>query len=289
MKNTTTKDKPAYMTDLTYLRDVEAKYGILSALKGRALFDLRDTLAALPHLDLYYRSMRGERPDYNSLYIECLSKSKRYQDVVKVCSEIISINKYMPGVEKYYENAYVIVKGSKDGFDEQLKKDLVEKRKSQKTEISRSRINKPAPGFSLKDINGKTVKLSDLKGKIVIIDFWAIWCGPCRTSLPYFQQAYEKYKNNKNVAFFAINTWEKTAENEKEKTIKSFINSNNYSFPVLVDDSTKFVEKLGVESIPTKFAIDQDGIVQFSSVGFNGAEEMLTEIDLWIELLMRKE
>ncbi len=288
VKNTTTKDKPPYMTDLTFLRDLESKTGILSALKGRVLFELRDTLAALPHLDIYYRSTAGERGDYNSLYVECLTKAKRYDDALKVCSEIIRSDRFMPGIEKYYENVYVNVKGTKDGFEAQLKSDYAERRKTQKIEMTRSKINKKAPDFILKDLDGKTVKLSELKGKVVIIDFWAIWCGPCRTSLPYFQQAYEKYKNDKNVSFLAINTWERTPEGQRESSVKSFISSNNYSFPVLYDDSTKFVERLGVESIPTKFAIDPDGNVQFMSVGFNGPDEMMTEIDLWIEILRRK-
>lgn len=288
LKNISVKDKPPYMTELTFLRDVDTKLGILSAIKGRALFDLKDTINALPYLDVYYKNVGGERSDYNSLYVECLFKNKRYDDVLKICSEIIRMNRYIKGVEKYYEDAYAIVNGSNVGFTSKLDEDLKWKFQTMKEEMSRKMLNRTIPDFSLKDTEGKVVKLSDLRGKVVIIDFWAIWCGPCRASFPSFQKVYEKYKNNKDVKFYAINTWEKVPENERYKSVVSFINSNNYSFPVLFDDTTRYVERLGVESIPTKFAIDKDGKVQFVSVGFNGDDELIDEVSLWIEILLDK-
>ena len=289
LKASTPSSKPAYMSEMTFLRNTDFKIGVISAMRGRIFFESKDTLKALPYLDVYYKNVHGDRNDYNSLYVECLAKAGRYDDVIRVSSEIIRADKFMPGVEKYYGEAYEKTKGSKSGFDQKLKDDMDQRRKTQKANLTSRKINKLAPDFALTDLEGKTVKLADLKGKIVIIDFWAIWCGPCRTSLPYFQQAYEKYKNNKDIKFFAINTWERVKENEKVKSIKSFLNSNNFSFPVLIDDSiSKFVEKLGVESIPTKFAIDKEGNVQFTTVGFNGADEMLDEIDLWIEILLGK-
>jgi thiol-disulfide isomerase/thioredoxin len=164
---------------------------------------------------------------------------------------------------------------------------MVEMEKTQKVDLWRNRINQSLPNFSLKNMEGKTVTLSELKGKVVIIDFWAVWCGPCREALPFFQKAYDKYKDNKNVIFFAINTLERWEESERPSFIKSFINSNNYTFPVLMDEpALNLAKRFGVESLPTKFAIDQNGNLQFSSVGFNGEDEMLKEIDRWIELLL---
>jgi peroxiredoxin len=281
--------KPAYMSPLTYKLDSEYKLGILSAMKGRILFELQDTLQAVSYLDVYYKYVLGDRSDYNALYVECLTKAGRYEDALRISSDIIRADKFIPGVEKYYEIAYEKVKGDKKGFDEKLKEDMAQRKRTQKSNLLRNRIDKLLPDFTLKNLNGKTVSFTDLKGKIIILDFWSMSNATCRTSLPSFQQAYEKYKNNENIKFFAINTREKTKGNEKEKSLKSFLNSNNYSFPVLLDDSTsKFVEKLGVENLPTCFGIDRDGNVQFARVGFGNSDDMIKEIDLWIELLLEK-
>jgi thiol-disulfide isomerase/thioredoxin len=279
--------KPAYMIDASFLRDRDLKIGILSAMKGRIRFELQDTLQAVHYLDLYYRNVDADRSDYNSLYVECLVKNELYRDAVAVSSEIIRRDKFLPGVENFYEDAYKKLYGTLVGFEERLKKDMAEREKTQKANLWRNKINKPLPNFSIENMEGKKVTLSDLKGKIIIIDFWAVWCEPCRASLPFFQKAYEKYKNNKNVMFLAINTLEKISEGEKLPFIKSFINSNNYTFPVLIDNQeVNLVARLGVESLPTKFAIDKNGNIQFSNIGFNGEEEMLKEIDYWIELLL---
>ena len=282
--------KPNYMLDVSFLNDRDIKIGILSAMKGRIKLGSGDTLQAMHYLDLYYRSIASGRSDYNSAFVECLVKNEMYKEALTVSSEIIQRDKFVPGVEKYYEQAYIKVYGSTDGFEERLKRDMTEREKTQMISLWETRINKPLPDFSMENMEGKKVTLSDLKGKVVIIDFWAVWCGPCREALPFFQKAYDKYKNNKNVRFLAINTLERTKEQEKLPFIKSFINSNNYTFPVLIDnENVDLVGKLGVANLPTKFAIDTDGNIQFSSTGFNGEEEMLKEIDIWIRLLLPKE
>ena len=259
-------------------------------MKGRIRLESGDTLQAMHYLDLYYRSIASGRSDYNSAFVECLVKNEMYKEALTVSSEIIQRDKFVPGIEKYYEQAYIKVYGSTDGFEERLKRDMTEREKTQTVNLWTNRINKPLPDFSMENMEGKKVTLSDLKGKVVIIDFWAIWCGPCRESLPFFQKAYDKYKNNKNVRFLAINTLERKKEQEKFSFIKSFINSNNYTFPVLIDnENMNFAGKLGVANLPTKFAIDTDGNIQFSSTGFGGDEEMLKEIDIWIRLLLPKE
>ena len=280
--------RPAYMLEFSFLRDRDFKIGVLSAMKGKLMFELGDTLQATHYLDLYYKNILGERHDYNSLYVECLVKNGLYEDALAVSSDIIRRDRFLPGVEKYYEAAYINVYGSVDGFEERLKKDMAEREKIQKADLWRNRINQPLPNFSIKNMDGNLVTPSDLKGKIVIIDFWAVWRGPCRVELPFFQKAYDKYKDNKNVIFFAINTKEKLEEKERTPFIKSFINSNNYTFPVLMDEpELNLAARLGVEILPTKFAIDQNGNIQFSSIGFYGEDEMLKEIDRWIELLLQ--
>lgn len=112
--------------------------------------------------------------------------------------------------------------------------------------------------FTLTNMKGEKVKLSDYKGKVVILDFWATWCGPCRASFPKMQELVEKYKN-RNVEFFFIDVWEKISPTDIKINVAKFIKENKYSFNVLFDFKDEIVIKYKVEGIPTKIVIDKNG------------------------------
>jgi peroxiredoxin len=134
-------------------------------------------------------------------------------------------------------------------------------------------LNVPAPNFSLKDLDGKTVSLSDYKGKVLVLDFWATWCVPCRDSFPATQLVMDKYKNDANVAFLFIDTRE-TSEDSKD-LIRTFLAENHYPFKVIMDEKgangvqNLIYKKYVMPGIPTKYIIDSKGIIRFQSVGFN--------------------
>ncbi|MBS1736321.1 MAG: TlpA family protein disulfide reductase, partial [Bacteroidetes bacterium] len=122
-----------------------------------------------------------------------------------------------------------------------------------KKELVKTMVNLNAPDFELFDNRGQKVELSALKNKVVVLDFWATWCGPCKASFPAMQQMVEKYKNDSNVVFLFVDTWERIDDQkEKELVVNKFIKEHKYDFKVLFDHESKIVVSYGISGIPTK-------------------------------------
>lgn len=151
--------------------------------------------------------------------------------------------------------------------------------------LSKEMLQRSGVDGELTSIDGKNVKLSDLKGKVVFIDYWATWCGPCKMSFPGLQKLYEKYKSNPRVAIMAVNVWER--EKDRILHVKKFLEANpSLQFPVFFDLTDAVVGKYGVTGIPTKFILDPSGRIQFKEVGYTSEEQFLEDVSMKIEMLL---
>jgi len=121
-------------------------------------------------------------------------------------------------------------------------------------------IGKPAPDFEFQSPEGQATSLSDLKGKPVLINFWATWCSPCRMEMPYIQQVYDEWQEM-GLVLLAINIGESPSQ------VEEFMQSRGLSLPVLLDTEGKVAGQYGIRAIPTTFFIDREGIIQDMKVG----------------------
>ncbi|KZL92901.1 TlpA family protein disulfide reductase [Clostridium magnum] len=134
-------------------------------------------------------------------------------------------------------------------------------------QINSNAFNSKAIDFKLKDLNGKDVSLSDLKGKRVFLNFWASWCPPCKAEMPDIERLYEETKDS-DLVILAVNL------GEDKDTVKSFIDKNNYKFRILLDSDQTVAEQYSITSIPTSFFIDKNGTIVAKKIGAMTYEEM---------------
>ncbi|WP_242136633.1 redoxin domain-containing protein [Bacillus cereus group sp. BfR-BA-01360] len=132
-------------------------------------------------------------------------------------------------------------------------------------------VGKAAPHFELAKLDGTKVKLSDLKGKKVIVNFWATWCGPCQQEMPDMEAFYKKHKED--IEILAVNYTVSELANGTEK-VRQFAEEKGVTFPILLDTDISVTTRYKVITIPTSYFINTKGIIQDKFIGPMTQKEM---------------
>jgi thiol-disulfide isomerase/thioredoxin len=135
---------------------------------------------------------------------------------------------------------------------------------------SYSKVNLPIKDFELEDLQGNTVRLSDLKGKIVFLNFWATWCPPCRNEMPHMQAFYEKYQDDMVVLAVNPNKLENQGFDDSEKAeerAREFVEEEGFTFPVLLDRDDSVWDMYRQRGIPANYMIDREGTIRYLKPG----------------------
>jgi len=119
-----------------------------------------------------------------------------------------------------------------------------------------------APNFTLKSSEGKTIDLKKMQGKVVVLNFWATWCGPCKAEIPGFLDVYKQYKS-KGLEIVGI-----SLDQDGWKPVKPFIEHYKIAYPVVVGDGNLADAYGGIDAIPTTFVIDRKGNITNKHIGF---------------------
>ncbi|MDR6784551.1 thiol-disulfide isomerase/thioredoxin [Pedobacter africanus] len=221
-------------------------------------------------------------------YYYLMSKTGRYQEAFPELEKAASTGLVDDNFKAELKNAYAKVNPGKDAnaYLTDLSNQFEEK---YSTEIAAKMIAEQAPEFKVEDVNGREVSLSDFKGKTIVLDFWATWCGPCKKSLPAMQMMVNKYVNDPNVNFLFIHTWE-TVPDPKSDAV-NYLLTHNLDLPLYMDvknPETKknpAVSSFGVKGIPAKFIIDGNGKIRFKTSGLVWPNEAaVKELSAMVEM-----
>jgi thiol-disulfide isomerase/thioredoxin len=130
----------------------------------------------------------------------------------------------------------------------------------------------PMPAWTMNDVDGKSVASSELKGKVVVLDFWATWCGPCRSEIPGYIELQKKYRDAGLVIVGA------SLDRDGAEKVRKFIQDAGINYQIVLGDDKITDAFGGVDAIPTTFIIDRDGTVRFRKVGAMAHEAFEAEV-----------
>ncbi len=238
--------------------------------------------------------------NFNTLYAKLLDHFHKTAEAAAYITAVIKADTASPEIIAMLKSNWVKAHGGKEnGFDayyEALRPGG--KLKDMQTRLKASMVRIPAVNFNLQNLTGQQVDLSAQKGKIVVLDFWASWCYPCKQAMPGMQTLVHKYQPGGDVAFFFIATLEESPN--YKKLINDFLAAKKYDFNVLYDAEDPGTKKMGLtfndyakllklSGIPQKIIIDQNGIVRWVAGGFGGDTIELTDEVSYIIDLLKKE
>ncbi|MFN2438600.1 MAG: TlpA family protein disulfide reductase [Chitinophagaceae bacterium] len=279
-----TSKKPLNITGKQWEQQRKNMYGMYADTYAMVLYRKGEYKKGFSYAkEAAFTANEGNDPEQNNTYALLAEKVLPISQYKKELESFVKSGKSTTEIKDVLKRAYTKEKGSDAGFEDYIVALQKESYLKMVADLRKSMLNETAPTFALLDLDGKNISVEDLKGKVVVVDFWATWCGPCKASFPGMQKMVNKYKENPNVKFVFIDTWERGED--KRKDAADFITANKYSFHVLMDNEDKVVAQFKVDGIPTKFVIDKNGNIRFKAVGLDGSDDkLMNELTAMIEL-----
>jgi peroxiredoxin len=265
--------KQSHAVTLASLLQVRGQLSTKSGAKDQAEADLAEAYALTNASDL----------SINLNLVDAYVIGAKNQNAVDVGLECIRKGKSNLSIVEKFKAAYRKVHGSLAGYD----KTVQQARTDEQKKMLAKALNKPAPEFVLKDLTGSTLNLHEMRGKVVVVSFWATWGSGCKEELAQLQKSLEAYQYYRTVAFVAINTMENAAGAARDTLVKKSMTAMKCTIPVGLDETPGVAERFGIEGIPVTYVIDKNGKIQFKHVGFKDGNELLADLTNEIEVLLK--
>ena len=145
--------------------------------------------------------------------------------------------------------------------------------------VNAASIQGKAPNFTLKSNSGKNVKLSELRGQVILLNFWASWCGPCRQEMPLLEKLHQRY-SPLGFTVLGVNV------EEDPRKAKTLLKDISVSFPILFDTTNKVSKQYKVSAMPSTIMIDRDGNMRYLHKGYKPGDE--TQYKKWVKKLIKE-
>lgn len=270
--------------------EIEGKSGRLNryanSLYGTILYRKGEYQKSLSYLKL-----SQDKPENgNEIYAQALARAGHPEAAIVEMKKVISQQVHRSDeFELIAKQLFMQVYGNDKLYRQMSDSAWVVQRRKIDEKVAAGTIEQPAPDFTITNVKGETVSLKSLKGKTIVMDFWATWCQPCVRSLPAMQKLVEYYAKDTSVVFMFIHTAERSSTaTEDAKKLLAFkqLKLEPYLYMDLKDetsDNNPLLTNFGITALPTKLIIDKAGIIRFKDTGYideyEGVEEMKIAID----------
>jgi len=232
--------------------------------------------------EAYYLTGKSDI-EIDEKYINSLVDRNRSKEALNELESLVVLGKKSDNLLRLHKKLYALSNDSQTSFAGYYS--ALEDRKYERIikNLKPLRINESMKDFTLMDLNGNKVSLSDFKGQKVVIDFWSTSCGPCLVSLPWMKAAVAEFERPGNVKFLFINTQD--SEGDKKENLIKFVKEKKYSFSILIDEGGSLRKELNISALPTKLIIDENGKIRFLLPGTGGPQErLLNELRVMLKL-----
>jgi len=167
------------------------------------------------------------------------------------------------------------------GFDQWLETQLAKRREDRRAAMLKSLVDRPLPKLALTTVDGKPFDAATLRGKVVLLDFFASWCGICRQELPQLKTAYAKYQNDPGVVFVLVSI------DEDDKRLQRYLSEMKFPFPVARLSAEQAETTMGFDNVPATFYVDAGGVVRYQLDGSESHGDSVGRVSWYIEQLKR--
>ncbi len=257
------------------------QYSDYLATRGKILSQQQRYTESVEVLQKAWSFANGKSARVNLQYALSLANTQQYEKALPLFQQALEEVGMDSTIEGLFRKSWSAVYGNTEKFKSMLDTLLLKSSSKRKDLVKKELLDEKAPLFQLKDLNGKNVDLAQLKGKVVVLDFWADWCIPCKQAFPGMQQLVNFYGDQKDIVFLFIHTLDNFESDIKSK-VQKYLKTRQFTFRVLLDERSKenvsFYKAAGpynVKVLPQKIIIDKNGIIRFRSSGYEGSSEKL--------------